>query len=96
METKNRRKERDRLKNDLDITINENNSNGNEEHVRGPGVVGQQPVLRPGESFRYTSGCPMDTAMGTMHGSYQMLAEGGDRFDAEIAPFTLAEPYALN
>ena len=72
------------------------NSHGKEEHVRGPGVVGQQPVLRPGESFRYTSGCPMDTSMGTMHGSYQMLVEGGDRFDAEIAPFTLAEPYALN
>ena len=72
------------------------NSNGEEEHVRGPGVVGQQPVLRPGESFRYTSGCPMDTAVGTMHGSYQMIAESGEKFDAEIAPFTLAEPYALN
>ncbi|MFT5686563.1 MAG: ApaG protein [Myxococcota bacterium] len=72
------------------------NNKGEEEHVRGPGVVGQQPVLRTGESFRYTSGCPMDTAFGTMHGTYQMIVEGGEKFDAEIAPFTLAEPYALN
>ena len=72
------------------------NARGEEEHVRGPGVVGEQPVLRPGQSFRYTSGCPMDTSVGTMHGTYQMVAEGGERFDAEVAPFTLAEPYALN
>jgi ApaG protein len=72
------------------------NSRGEEEHVRGPGVVGNQPVLRSGQAFRYTSGCPIDTAVGTMHGTYQMVDEDGEPFDAEIAPFTLAEPYAIN
>lgn len=72
------------------------NAHGVEEHVRGPGVVGHQPVLRKGQSFRYTSGCPLDTPVGTMHGTYQMIREDGERFDAEVAPFTLAEPYALN
>ena len=72
------------------------NARGEVEHVRGPGVVGSQPVLRPGQSFRYTSGCPMDTSVGTMHGSYQMINEAGELFDVEIAPFTLAEPYALS
>jgi ApaG protein len=72
------------------------NSHGVEEHVRGPGVVGNQPILRAGESFEYTSGCPMDTPVGTMHGSYQMVVEDGTSFDAEIAPFTLSEPFALN
>ena len=66
------------------------------EEVRGPGVVGEQPVLAPGESFRYTSGCPLKTATGFMHGSYQMVTEGGEAFDAEIAPFTLSEPLAVN
>ena len=66
------------------------------EEVRGPGVVGEQPVLAPGESFRYTSGCPLRTATGTMHGSYQMVTSGGERFDAEIAAFTLSEPYTVN
>lgn len=69
---------------------------GRVEEVRGPGVVGEQPILGPGESFDYTSGCPLPTAMGTMHGSYQMVTQRGERFDAEIAPFTLAEPYAVN
>ena len=72
------------------------NSNGEEQHVRGPGVVGQQPVLTEGESFRYTSGCPLDTPVGTMHGSYRMVRSDGYRFDAEISPFTLAEPYSIN
>ena len=72
------------------------NAHGTEEHVRGPGVVGEQPVLQPGQSFRYTSGCPMDTPVGTMHGAYQMVDEDGEGFDAEIAPFTLVEPYAVN
>ena len=67
-----------------------------EEHVRGPGVVGAQPVLKEGESFEYTSGCPLDTPVGTMHGTYQMVDDTGDHFDVEIAPFTLAEPHALN
>jgi ApaG protein len=73
------------------------NSHGVQEHVRGAGVVGEQPSLKPGESFRYTSGCPLDTAMGTMHGTYTMRQlDTGETFEAEVAPFTLAEPYALN
>jgi len=72
------------------------NSEGHEEQVRGPGVVGHQPVLEKGESFRYTSGCPLGTSVGTMHGSYQMARSDGSCFDAEIAPFTLAEPFAIN
>ena len=69
---------------------------GHVEEVRGPGVVGEQPVLAPGESFEYTSACPLPTPFGTMHGTYQMVTPGGDRFDAEIAPFTLSEPHAIN
>jgi ApaG protein len=69
---------------------------GRVEEVRGPGVVGEQPVLGPGQAFDYTSGCPLPTPMGTMHGSYQMVTQRGERFEAEIAPFTLAEPYTVN
>jgi ApaG protein len=69
---------------------------GQVEHVRGPGVVGEQPVLEPGESFEYTSFCPLTTPIGSMHGSYQMVTAGGSTFDAEIAPFSLAVPSALN
>lgn len=69
---------------------------GNVEEVRGPGVVGQTPRLLPGESFEYTSGCPLRTAVGTMHGAYRMVTDAGGMFDAEIAPFTLACPDALN
>lgn len=65
---------------------------GSEEHVRGPGVVGRQPVLRPGESFEYTSGCPLKTPFGSMRGSYQMVAENGETFNAEIQSFALSEP----
>lgn len=72
------------------------NAQGHQEHVRGPGVVGEQPLIRPGQSFRYTSGCPLDTSMGTMHGTYQMTTEEGDEFEAIIAPFTLAEPFGIN
>lgn len=72
------------------------NANGDVEEVRGPGVVGAQPVLEPGESFEYTSACPLPTAFGTMHGTYQMVTEDGERFDAEIAPFSLSMPYAVN
>ncbi|MCA9708515.1 MAG: Co2+/Mg2+ efflux protein ApaG [Myxococcales bacterium] len=71
-------------------------ANGSVEEVRGPGVVGAQPVLEPGESFEYTSACPLRTAFGTMHGSYQMITEDGEPFDAEIAPFSLNMPYAVN
>lgn len=63
------------------------------EEVRGPGVVGEQPVLEPGESFEYTSGCPLKTPFGFMRGRYEMLAPaGGRRFEAEIAPFELRRP----
>ena len=71
-------------------------ADGRVEEVRGPGVVGEQPVLEPGESFEYTSGCPLRTAFGTMHGTYQMVTHGGERFDAEIAAFSLGEPHAIN
>ena len=71
-------------------------ADGKVEEVKGPGVVGKQPVLKPGESFEYTSGCPLTTAFGLMEGSYQMVTESGDRFDAKIAPFTLSEPYTVH
>lgn len=71
-------------------------ANGHVEEVRGPGVVGAQPVLNPGESFEYTSACPLRTAFGTMHGRYQMITEEGEHFDAEIAVFSLSTPYAVN
>jgi len=71
-------------------------ANGKVQEVRGDGVVGEQPWLRPGEDFEYTSGAVLETALGTMHGSYQMVTAQGDRFDAIIAPFTLAVPNALN
>lgn len=69
---------------------------GDVREVKGDGVVGQQPTLRPGEAFEYTSACPLPTPVGSMYGSYQMRGESGDHFDARIAPFTLALPNALN
>lgn len=69
---------------------------GRVEEVRGPGVVGVQPTLVPGDSYRYTSGCPLATSFGTMHGSYRMVTPAGRRFEVEIAPFALSEPYAIN
>ena len=66
------------------------------QEVKGPGVVGEQPHLEPGQGFEYTSACPLRTLVGTMQGSYQMVTDGGERFDAEISPFTLAVPSALN
>ncbi len=69
---------------------------GRVEEVRGPGVVGQQPFLRPGEHFEYTSGCVLQTPRGQMHGTYQMVREGGETFDANIAPFDLMLPHSLN
>ena len=69
---------------------------GSEEEVRGPGVVGEQPVLGSGESFEYTSACPLSTPVGTMRGTYQMVTDDGVSFDAEIAPFTLAQAQAVN
>ena len=70
--------------------------NNRVEEVQGPGVVGEQPVLSPGESFEYTSGCPLPTPTGTMRGTYQMVGPDGDEFDVEIAPFVLSEPYLVN
>jgi ApaG protein len=70
--------------------------NSHVEEVKGPGVVGEQPVLGPGESFTYTSGCPLPTPYGMMEGTYQMVTGGGEQFDARIAPFTLSEPYTVH
>ena len=69
---------------------------GRVQEVQGEGVVGEQPALAPGETFEYTSACPLPTPVGTMQGSYQMELANGEGFDAEIAPFTLAAPHALN
>jgi ApaG protein len=69
---------------------------GRAEDVRGPGVVGEQPVLGPGDIFHYTSACPLPTPFGTMHGSYQMITADGEHFDAVIAPFSLSLPHALH
>jgi ApaG protein len=69
---------------------------GKVEEVRGPGVVGQQPVLKPGEHFEYTSGCVLETPRGSMHGTYEMHGNDGNVFDAEIAPFQLSMPHSLN
>lgn len=69
---------------------------GNVERVQGPGVIGEFPLLEPGQSFEYTSFCPLPTAMGTMHGSYTMQRRNGEQFEANIAPFTLAVPGVVN
>lgn len=66
------------------------------KEVRGLGVVGAQPLLKPGEHFRYTSGCVLTTPQGTMHGSYQMVAEDGTQFDTLIEPFKLVMPRILH
>ncbi len=66
---------------------------GRLEEVRGPGVVGEQPVLQPGDVFRYTSGCPLSTPSGFMTGTYRVVVEGGEEFEAEIPLFSLDSPY---
>jgi ApaG protein len=66
------------------------------QEVRGLGVIGEQPVLRPGESFEYSSGSSLPTPVGTMRGTYQMVAEDGTQFEAEIPPFTLSVPRVLH
>lgn len=71
-------------------------ADGEVERVKGPGVVGEQPVLTPGGSFEYTSYCPLKTSVGSMQGSYQMMTADGEKFEAQIAPFTLAAPHALH
>ena len=73
------------------------NGEGHVEEVRGAGVVGYQPLLQPGEEFEYTSGCPLTTPVGTMHGEFNMVVpESGEKFDAKIEPFRLAVPRVLN
>ncbi len=69
-------------------------ANGHVEEVRGAGVVGEQPVLEPGESFEYTSGTPLGTPSGIMDGSYQMVTNDGELFNVEIPAFSLDSPYA--
>ena len=69
---------------------------GKTEEVKGPGVVGEQPVLAPGETFQYTSGWHFKTATGMLRGTYQMVSEDGNHFDVEIAPFGLHEPYTVH
>jgi ApaG protein len=71
-------------------------ASGEVQEVRGLGVVGRQPLLQPGEKFAYTSGCQLDTPVGTMRGSYQLTAVDGRQFEAEIPEFTLAVPHVLH
>jgi ApaG protein len=71
-------------------------SEGGVQEVRGEGVVGEQPVLSPGEAFEYTSWCVIPTPGGSMRGSYQMVRATGESFDAEVAPFRLGMPHSLN
>ena len=71
-------------------------SDHNVQEVKGLGVVGQQPLLKPGESFEYSSGASLTTAVGTMRGAYQMIAEDGHAFEAEIPVFTLSVPRVLH
>ena len=70
--------------------------NGDTQRVQGPGVVGEKPVLAPGEEFEYTSFCPLTTPVGAMQGSYRMVLQNGESFEAEIAPFSLSVPHAVN
>ena len=71
------------------------NADGEQEEVRGEGVVGEQPVLSPGTYYDYNSFCNLKTAVGTMHGEYTMVTSSGATFEARIAPFTLAVPNSL-
>lgn len=71
-------------------------ADNNTQEVRGDGVVGEQPQIKPGEGFQYTSGTVLDTPVGSMRGSYQMQSENGEHFDAEIPMFTLSVPMILN
>lgn len=71
-------------------------ADGRVQEVRGPGVVGEQPLIQPGESFEYSSGAVISTPVGSMRGAYHMLDDKGREFEAPIAPFTLARPGALH
>jgi ApaG protein len=72
------------------------NTEGEQEEVRGEGVVGEKPVLQPGQVYNYNSFCHLKTSVGSMHGEYTMVTPTGETFEARIAPFTLAVPNALN
>ena len=72
------------------------NGDGKKEEVHGPGVVGEQPRLNPGEAFRYTSGAVLETAVGTMEGHFEFQRNDGDLFKVAIPPFSLAVPYAVH
>ena len=71
-------------------------ANGKVEEVRGPGVVGEQPWLQPGEDYEYTSGAILETIVGTMHGAYSWVADDGDRFESQIPRFALSIPRTLH
>lgn len=71
-------------------------ANGKVQEVRGDGVLGEQPRIEPGEHYEYTSGAVLETELGTMRGSYRMLADDGTQFDADIPPFTLSMPRTLH
>ena len=72
------------------------NGDGNQQEVRGRGVVGEQPVIAPGKAFRYTSACVLETAVGTMQGHYEFVAAGGESFNVPIGTFSLAAPDAVH
>jgi len=67
------------------------NGNGETEIVKGPGVIGQQPIIKAGQSFQYSSACPLDTELGCMHGHYTFVTNNNEKFTADIAPFSLAQ-----
>ena len=71
------------------------NAVGHVEEVQGPGVIGEQPVLQPGDSFQYTSGCPLRTPSGMMVGTYEMVGPGDERFDIDIPAFSLDSPHQV-
>jgi len=73
-----------------------NDAHGNTQEVKGKGVVGEQPYLRPGEGFQYSSGTILETPVGSMEGSYQMITDDDLEFDAHIPPFTLSVPHTLH
>lgn len=71
-------------------------ASGNTDEVRGSGVVGEQPILRAGEHFEYTSGCPLKSPFGSMRGTYEMITDAGELFQVEIAPFSLRQAGTFN
>lgn len=70
--------------------------NGNVEEIRGPGVVGKQPLIKSGDSFEYTSYCPLPTDFGVMHGYFDMITDHGKKFKTKIPPFRLSIPHSVN